>query len=55
MDKIYDPFFSTKSDPKSPGLGLSEVYNIVKEHGGKISASSSEARTEVKILLPASS
>ncbi|MBF0102457.1 MAG: response regulator [Desulfobacterales bacterium] len=37
MDKIFDPFFSTKSTGKGTGLGLSVVHGIVKGHDGAIS------------------
>jgi len=39
-EKIFDPFFSTKSIGKGTGLGLSIVYDIVKEHGGYITVTS---------------
>ena len=36
IDKIFDPFFSTKEVGKGTGLGLSTVYGIVKQTGGFI-------------------
>jgi signal transduction histidine kinase len=36
MEKIFEPFFSTKEVGKGTGLGLSTVYGIVKQTGGFI-------------------
>ncbi|NUN70911.1 MAG: response regulator [Bacteroidetes bacterium] len=56
IDKIFDPFFSTKkmSDKKGSGLGLTVVYNIVKNHHGAILVKSDEGKgTAFHIFLPA--
>ncbi len=55
QDKIFDPFFTSKKVGKGTGLGLSVSFNLIKEHGGKISFSSSENEgTEFVIELPCS-
>jgi PAS domain S-box-containing protein len=36
MDRIFDPYFTTKSQGKGTGLGLAVVYGIVREHHGEI-------------------
>jgi signal transduction histidine kinase len=53
MEKIFDPFFSTKEVGKGTGLGLSISYGIIKDHQGEISvAETSPAGTTFRIKLP---
>lgn len=53
IEKIFDPFFSTKELGKGTGLGLSMVYGIVKQTGGFIYADSIVGNgTVFRIYLP---
>jgi signal transduction histidine kinase len=55
VDKIFDPFFSTKKDTGT-GLGLSIAKDIVKRHGGEIWAESSLGKgSSFFVRLPAGS
>ncbi len=53
LEKVTDPFFTTKDPGKGTGLGLAITYNIIKEHKGHLEFQSVPGKgTTVKILLP---
>lgn len=53
IDRIWDPFFTTKEVGKGIGLGLALSYNIVKRHGGEISVKSTVGEgSQFTVRLP---
>ena len=54
VDKIYDPFFTTKRPGGGSGLGLTICLGVIKDHGGRIEVQTSEgAGTTFRVFLPA--
>ena len=52
LDKIFQPFFTTKPTGQGTGLGLSLSYDIVKVHGGELSVRNPSVKVNT---LPAES
>ena len=52
IEKIFDPFYTSKEVGKGTGLGLSLCYGIVHEHGGDITVMSEPGRTQFTIKMP---
>ncbi len=53
IDKIFEPFFSTKEVGQGTGLGLSICYGIIEAHGGRIEAESKlNEGTTFRVILP---
>jgi signal transduction histidine kinase len=53
VDKIFQPFFTTKPTGQGTGLGLSLAYDIIKSHGGEIKVNTKEGEgSEFIIQLP---
>jgi signal transduction histidine kinase len=53
LDKIFQPFFTTKPTGDGTGLGLSLSYDIIKAHGGEIKVETKEREgSEFIIQLP---
>lgn len=56
LDKVMDPFFTTKPRKVGTGLGLSISHSIIKENGGELMINSVEGKfTKVSIILPVKS
>jgi two-component system, NtrC family, sensor kinase len=51
IDKIFQPFFTSKPTGEGTGLGLSLSYDIVKAHGGELKVESKEDEGATFIVL----
>jgi len=52
LDKVFQPFFTTKKGTEGTGLGLSITNDIIKAHGGKMEIDSDKNGTTFIISLP---
>ena len=54
LEKLWEPFFTTKPEGKGTGLGMAICRRIVEEHGGVIAIDSKVAEgTSVRVRFPA--
>ena len=55
IDKIFDPFFSTKPTGEGTGIGLDISKRIIEKHNGKIEVESKPGKTTFSVYLPINS
>ncbi|MEJ7681408.1 MAG: HAMP domain-containing sensor histidine kinase [Segetibacter sp.] len=54
VDKIFQPFFTTKPPGQGTGLGLSLSYDIIKAHGGELKVETKEGEgAQFIVRIPA--
>lgn len=54
IDRIFDPYFTTKDQGKGTGLGLAICYKIIQEHGGRVDVQSEVGQgATVTVRFPA--
>ena len=53
MDRIFEPFYTTKDVDKGSGMGLAVVHGILKHHGGAITVESEQGKgSQFTVYLP---
>ncbi len=53
LERIFEPFFTSKPPGEGTGLGLAQVYGLVREHGGQVSVESRPGRgATFRVYLP---
>lgn len=52
VDKIFNPFFTTKDKASGTGLGLSVSRSMVERHDGEIKVSQKPGATTMRVILP---
>jgi signal transduction histidine kinase len=52
VSKIFDPFFTMRSDSRRSGLGLSVSHSIVRQHGGSVDVRTSHRGTTFVVRIP---
>ena len=52
LSKIFDPFFTMRSDSRRSGLGLSVSHSIVRQHGGSVDVRTSRNGTTFVVRIP---
>jgi signal transduction histidine kinase len=52
IDRVFDPFFSTKPPGQGTGLGLFLTYGIVSDHRGRIEVKNGETGAIFSVALP---
>lgn len=54
LPHIFEPFYTSKGSSKGTGLGLAQVYGIIRQHDGYITVKSANRKTTFNIYLPES-
>ena len=52
IDRVFDPFYTTKDVGKGTGLGLSISYGILNDAGGRLSVTNTEKGARFRLVLP---